>query len=216
MFCELKKQKTALYVAIEKENIEIIKLLLANKNIDVNIPNMEDAFTGGGDEMVWKRTALYNAIRKRNNDIVKLLLQNDKIDVNIPGKEWADWAAGGERGEGTTLRSPLYLSISTQNDEISRILLGYENLDVNFINGNFINKDDNVNTINDDKIDVDSDEIHFFWKATVLHSLVSIRSIELIGLLMNHKDVDVNIKNNRGKTPIQCTDDSNIIKLITK
>ena len=217
MFCELTKKKTALYVAIEKENIEIIKLLLANNNIDVNIPNMEDACTGGGDEKVWKRTALYNAISKNNNEITKLLLQNDKIDVNIPCKEWADWAGGGVRGEGTILKSPLYLSISKMNDEICKILLGYENLNVNFINGNFINVDENDNTINDDNYDIeDNDEIHFFWKATALHSLVYKGSIELIGLLMNHKDVDVNIKNNRGRTPIQCTNDPDIIKLITK
>ena len=30
--------KTALYLAVEKENIEIIKLLLSNDIIDVNIP----------------------------------------------------------------------------------------------------------------------------------------------------------------------------------
>ena len=30
--------KTALYLAVEKENIDIVKLLLSNDNIDVNIP----------------------------------------------------------------------------------------------------------------------------------------------------------------------------------
>ena len=30
--------KTALYFAVEKNNIEIVKLLLTNANIDVNIP----------------------------------------------------------------------------------------------------------------------------------------------------------------------------------
>ena len=30
--------KTAFYIAVEKENIEIIKLLLTNENIDINIP----------------------------------------------------------------------------------------------------------------------------------------------------------------------------------
>ena len=30
--------KTALYCAVEEQNIEIIKLLLTKKNIDVNIP----------------------------------------------------------------------------------------------------------------------------------------------------------------------------------
>ena len=32
--------KTALYLAIEKENLEIIKLLLSNNAIDVNILNI--------------------------------------------------------------------------------------------------------------------------------------------------------------------------------
>ena len=36
----LKINKTALFLAIEKENIEIVKLLLSNKNIDVNIINI--------------------------------------------------------------------------------------------------------------------------------------------------------------------------------
>ena len=36
--------KTALYLAIEKENIEIIKLLLTRDNIDVNIPYIPNQF----------------------------------------------------------------------------------------------------------------------------------------------------------------------------
>ena len=36
--------KTALYLAIEKENIEIIKLLLSNGKIDVNAPNIINLF----------------------------------------------------------------------------------------------------------------------------------------------------------------------------
>lgn len=34
----MKFYKTALYIAVEKENYEIIKLLLKNKKLDVNIP----------------------------------------------------------------------------------------------------------------------------------------------------------------------------------
>ena len=32
--------KTALYLAIEKENIEIVKLLLSNEKVDINIINI--------------------------------------------------------------------------------------------------------------------------------------------------------------------------------
>lgn len=31
--------KTALHIAVEKQNIEIIKLLLSNNNININIKN---------------------------------------------------------------------------------------------------------------------------------------------------------------------------------
>lgn len=34
----MKFYKTALYIAVEKEYYEIIKLLLENKKLDVNIP----------------------------------------------------------------------------------------------------------------------------------------------------------------------------------
>ena len=37
-----KNDKTALYRAIEKENIEIIKLLLANRNINPNVINISN------------------------------------------------------------------------------------------------------------------------------------------------------------------------------
>ena len=37
--------KTALYLAVEKENPEIIKLLLSNDKIDVNILNILIYFT---------------------------------------------------------------------------------------------------------------------------------------------------------------------------
>ena len=40
----IKIHKTALYTAVEKENIEIIKLLLTNENIDINILNIFNIF----------------------------------------------------------------------------------------------------------------------------------------------------------------------------
>ena len=35
--------KTALYLAVEKENIEIVKLLLTNDKLDPNILNIKNA-----------------------------------------------------------------------------------------------------------------------------------------------------------------------------
>ena len=36
--------KTALYLAVEKENIEIIKLLLTNDQLDINLLNILNIF----------------------------------------------------------------------------------------------------------------------------------------------------------------------------
>ena len=36
--------KTALYLAVEKENIEIVKLLLTNDKLDINIINILNIF----------------------------------------------------------------------------------------------------------------------------------------------------------------------------
>ena len=36
--------KTALYLAIEKENIEIVKLLLTNDKLDINVINILNIF----------------------------------------------------------------------------------------------------------------------------------------------------------------------------
>ena len=33
-------QKNALYIAIENNNTEIVRLLLANENIDINLPSI--------------------------------------------------------------------------------------------------------------------------------------------------------------------------------
>ena len=56
--------------AIEKGNLDIIKLLLNNPKININ-----QKFNGD-------KNALIYAIEKGNLDIVKLLLNNPKIDIN--------------------------------------------------------------------------------------------------------------------------------------
>ena len=40
----MKYYKTAFYLAVEKENIEIVKLLLTNEKLDINILNIFNIF----------------------------------------------------------------------------------------------------------------------------------------------------------------------------
>lgn len=81
--------KTALYIAIEKGNIEIVKLLLKNEKIDVNISNRIKWHESGTDNCnQYEKTALFLAIEKENIEIIELLLSNNKIDVNITNQWW--------------------------------------------------------------------------------------------------------------------------------
>ena len=85
---EQKKEKTALYLAIESNDVKIAQLLITYPNIDINIkctdktiyysnekdPEVNESFT----------TALHYAINRNRIEIIKLLLNNKQIDINIP------------------------------------------------------------------------------------------------------------------------------------
>lgn len=83
-------EKTALHIAVEKENIKLVQLLLERPEIDVNILFKEThkyECTESKDEIdpfdYIQKTALYNAVQNGNEEIINLLLANPKIDVNI-------------------------------------------------------------------------------------------------------------------------------------
>ena len=88
--------KTPLHYAITKNNIEIIKLLLACSEIDINIKSnifkiicyIHEIWLIKFNYSYDEKTGippLYTAIRKGNIEIIKLLLAHPKIDVNMKG-----------------------------------------------------------------------------------------------------------------------------------
>lgn len=75
--------KPALYYAIEKENIDIVNLILSNKNIDINIPYLENTtYDTKPESFDIKTTSLYLAVKKGNIEIIKILLQNNELEVD--------------------------------------------------------------------------------------------------------------------------------------
>lgn len=64
-------------MAVQNKKIEIVKLLLQNSKIDVNIQ-----FKSSDEEKDGK-TALHFAVANEDYEIIKLLLENQSIDVNI-------------------------------------------------------------------------------------------------------------------------------------
>ena len=82
--------KTALYLAVEKKNLKIIKLLLSNDKIDVNIINKSSK-----DE----KSSLHLAVQRESIEIIKSLLSFKKTKINIKdsqGKKPIDYATNDE------------------------------------------------------------------------------------------------------------------------
>lgn len=74
-------------MAIEKNDISIVKLLLSNKNLDINSKKIElSQYYGEKIEIllywIYELTALNIAVGYSNIEIIKLLLANDKIHIN--------------------------------------------------------------------------------------------------------------------------------------
>lgn len=67
----MKLFKTALYEAVRRDNIKIVKLLLTKEKIDINIQNY------------LKNTSLHLAAKKENIEIVRILLHHKRIKINI-------------------------------------------------------------------------------------------------------------------------------------
>ena len=76
------EEKTALILAIEKDNTEIIQLLLRNPNIDINKKIRKNIETGKCLHQHTEKTALHFSVEREKLEIIKLLVSNPKIDIN--------------------------------------------------------------------------------------------------------------------------------------
>ena len=209
-----------MFRAVEKENIEIIKLLLAcNDDINVNAINKSSSELCNSE-----KTALFAAVEKENIEIIKLLLQNDKIDVNIVNN--IDYTTGG--GDMSYwYYTAIYESFERENIEIVKLLLANANIDVNSDNekhedhqgggdpneGKFLKtllyraiEKENIEIVKllltFEEIDIDiisskegkEDDDPVLWEKTALFKAVEKENIEIIKLLLT-EDFDINIKN---------------------
>ena len=132
----LRTLKTALYAAVEKENIEIIELFLSNPRIDINIPCIKTLIKTGINEK-YERTPLYEAVKIGNIDIIKLLLKNDKIDINIINKKlhkniFIDGSEICTHFKSKEIeKTALYKAIEKENVEIIKLILQNHKLNIN-------------------------------------------------------------------------------------
>ena len=112
--------QTLLIHAIEKGNIEIIKLLINNPKVDINQKLNYGWF---------EKNALIYAIEKGNLDIVKLLLNNPKIDINQ--KLIIIQIQNSQNNQRNDEKNALIHAIEKGNLDIIKLLLNNPKIDIN-------------------------------------------------------------------------------------
>ncbi|KAK8839044.1 hypothetical protein M9Y10_032510 [Tritrichomonas musculus] len=202
------KEETALYKAVSDHSNEIVKLLLSQEKINVNASlKMTE-----NNELVCEKTVLQRAVDDKNHEIAKLLLNNKSIDVNaklmdpptkpekdiwdqheienikVSNKEHFD-EAGYSAISTRHIDEKTLLSIAVDNDDVEMvsILLGNENIDINAKSTmkhykHFIN----------DKGEEEEEKKHEMF--TPLYFAVEKENVQIVQLLVNHKNIDVNLK----------------------
>lgn len=154
----IKKEMTSLHYAVENGKEEMVKLLLSNNKIDVNMISKTMANIEWSPEAESKyeseldKTALHIAVENEKEEIVKMLLEHNDIDVNIPCKstivdfKWkinedagdqfsSDWAVNGhiksDEKYSYKVKTALHLAVENGNIAIINLLLNNKNIDVN-------------------------------------------------------------------------------------
>ena len=182
-------------MAVEKENLEIVKVLLTNDKIDINILKSESFGKKfiKSDKKIIKSNMLYYAILNNKNKALKLFLsecKNNKIDLSAKLFE----AIIGKEIE-IIEKPPLYIAVENKNIEAVQLLI--------------LNKHINVN----------EKSYHFIGNArieerTPLHLAVENGYIEIIKLLLECKEIDINIEDEQAKKPIDYASNDEIKQLL--
>lgn len=169
------QEKNILYIAIENNDIDLVKLLLARQDINVNILTNQKIDMIFGEKN--RETPLFLAVKIKNMEIIHMLLAHPKIDINkksiICGSYCDRYGRINAIGGITKEKSPLYLAIEEGYIEIVKLLLNDKNIN---INDKFSYKE---------KVEEEK---------TLLHLAIENMNIEIISLLLNQKDIDINAK----------------------
>ena len=174
------KPDTDLAVAATLGLDTIIKLLLAQKDIDVNSKNK------------WGETPLHFGVSGGNVEVVRLLLAQKDIDLNSKNKwSYTPLCKAASRGRVEVVKlllarkdiefnstndyhqTPLSLAVQEGHVEIVRLLLAHKTIDLNPA----LNK-------------------------RILHRAIDKGVVEVVRLLLTQESIDVNLKNELGQTPL--------------
>ena len=118
---------TAHFLAVEKKNVEIVKILLENDKLDINKFSNKYLKKDGKKEEYGKieeyeKTALYLAVEKQNAEIIRLLIDNDKIDLNIVNRNYKSYVEKTFGYEDESRYTAFYAAVAEKNTKIIKLL----------------------------------------------------------------------------------------------
>ena len=82
----IKNNKTAMIIAVEDENMDLVQLLFTNEKIDINFSTEHLSINQCRNKYSEKIAPFYLAVEKENLEIIKLFLKHEKIDINCLNK----------------------------------------------------------------------------------------------------------------------------------
>lgn len=112
---------SAIHEAILKENVDIVKILVDDPRVDVNL--LSEFYSNEDKNENCYEAPLHMAIDKSNIKIVEILLSSPKIDVNIKTSHSLI----------KENQTPLHFAVIAKNVEIIKLLLNQKGIDVNSI-----------------------------------------------------------------------------------
>lgn len=218
-------KKTALHLAIENKNTEIVSILLKHPKINVNVLKLEKKylydkiFGYANTKKIYKtrfiKTALFAAIENDDVEMVRLLLTAPKIDVNKKSKsdfryvyQYHERKKKGKdinvsrSSTGHEIKTPLFVAIEKEkNIEIIKLLVSHAGIDINlessFIENNqalldFMKRMMNENVEHNEVVD-NAIKMKSIVK-TPLEMAYMKQNTEISDLLLGSKTIDVNYK----------------------
>ncbi|KAK8872241.1 hypothetical protein M9Y10_008007 [Tritrichomonas musculus] len=217
----LLQELSILDLAIEKKNLEIIKRLISCERIDINFlsktfnERQSDNQVNSTESLECNRTPLTYAIERNNIRIVRLFLDSERCDVNTLSVEIINktktFPYKTEERLNERESTPLTTAIKVGNAEIVRLLLLRNDIDVNFIVN--IYHDKKILTVEPGTIRETYKNSHSEENSTPLHFAVKNGNAKMISYLLQHKNIDVEIKDDTGKKAIDYATNDKIKEL---